>query len=220
MEITQEIDGKLYMYKKIDDRWGFYDFKGNLYTGNKSFAKDLDKIREADPILERMITNIVDSETEVRLFYGNDNRTIPVVDSQRNIYDYNIEYNPTKTIGGEGIAPDGTVTNSRSPEVGLVHELGHIFDRLNPISTNVVYKKHPNLIIKDRNGIHREGVSCIMENIYREAIGEPMRISYRSLKPHKSVASGLFVPINTNIGYSISDKIMMDIITKRTNFSY
>lgn len=133
-----------------------------------------------------MIIHIVDSEKEVRLSYGESNKTFQLLDSQQKIYAYDIQYNPTKIIGGEAIAPDGTITNSRSPEAGLVHELGHVFDKMNPISTFMVYRKHPNLIIKNLKGIHREAVSCIFENIYREAIGEPLRVSYSSNKPHQS----------------------------------
>ncbi|MDE6692746.1 MAG: hypothetical protein K2K05_05110 [Muribaculaceae bacterium] len=210
MEITQEIDDRLYMYKKIDNRWGFYDFSGNLYTGNKSFAGDLDKIREDDPVLEAMISYIAEDEMEVRLTdIGNgENRSGRKPDSQGGTAFFSIYYNPKSTEGGKAIKPDGTATLTRTPETGLTHELGHIFGWMNPYSF-VTKLFHPNLAFNKHTEFRGEVVACIAENIYREATGQPLRISYSyNEKDIQSTDHS-----NSELRYSVLDKILMGILT-------
>ncbi len=198
LEITQEIDGQLYFYKKVDDQWGFYDFRNNLYTGNKSFAGDIDKIREADPILDRMITYIAENEMEVRLFYGDENGSGLKPDSQGGTAYFSIYYNPERTEGGKAIQPDGTATLTRTPETGLAHEFGHIYEWMHP-DTYSVKQWHPTLLFNIDPVGQKEIISCITENIYREATGQPLRISY--------TYNG------SEIRYSIMDKMFMNNLT-------
>ncbi len=215
MEISQEIDGKLYFYKKVDDQWGFYDYRNNLYTGNKSFASDLDKIRNADPILERMISYIAESDMEVRLMYwyeredkGNGNGSCPKQDSQGSIAYYTIYYDPNSTEGGKAIRLDGTATLTRTPETGLAHEFGHIFEWMYQ-DTYSIKQWHPNLLYNFYPVGQKEIISCITENIYREATGQPLRISYtyNSKDFRSSDHSG------SEIRYSIMDKLFMNNLT-------
>ncbi len=87
----------------------------------------------------------------------------------------------------------------------------------------------PNIKISRRNPVNatdQTGMEITQETddrLYmynREAIGEPIRISYKSLKPHEPVTSPFYVPQNTYIGYSISDKMMMYMIITSHNYNH
>ncbi len=169
-----------------------------------------ERIFWADPVLEAMISYIAEDKTEVRLTYiengGNESGRKP--DSQGGTAFFSIYYNPKSTEGGKAIKPDGTATLTRTPETGLTHELGHIFGWMNPYSF-VTKLFHPNLAFNKHTEFRGEVVACIAENIYREATGQPLRISYSyNEKDIQSTDHS-----NSELRYSVLDKILMGILT-------
>ena len=151
-KITQKIGGITYYYGKIGDQWGFYDGHGTPYIGSGSVARDLDKIRNADPILDRMITSIAENETVVRITLTSGVNTAGSRYNENDeITAYVIEYNPECTTGGRAKSPDVRATDYRSPEAGLAHELGHTFEWLNPSTSVLNMLTEIFLVIKKRN---------------------------------------------------------------------
>ncbi len=207
-KITQKINGITYYYRKLEDHWGFYDGLGTPYTGIGSVAGDLDKIRNADPILDRMITCIAENEKEVRIMLTNgDNEAVLEHNGHGEIKAYEIKYNPECTTGGRALDSNGNFTDLRSPEAGLAHELGHIFEWFYSLVSNMNLQ-HLNLLSHEKEVSHNEVVSCITENIYREANGEPIRVSYYKSADPQSAYSW-----NTNLNYSKFDRIIMDFFS-------
>ncbi len=203
-KITQKIDGITYYYRKVEDKWGFYDGLGTPYTGSGSVAGNLDKIRNADPILDRMITSIAENETVVRItLTSGDNTAGPRYNGNDEITAYVIEYNPECTTGGRAKDPDGRTSDYRSPEAGLAHELGHTFEWLYPILSSL-NSLHLNLQTHEDERCHNESVSCIIENIYMSANGEPLRVSYFKSDDPESFNSN-----NTDLNFSRFDRIFM-----------
>ncbi len=207
-KITQKIDGITYYYRKLEDQWGFYDGLGTPYTGDGSVAGDLDKIRKADPILDRMITSIADNEKEVRIMLTNGvNNVGQLYNGDGEIEAYEIEYNPECTTGGRALDSNGNFTDLRSPEAGLAHELGHIFEWFYSLVSNMNLQ-HLNLLSHEKEVCHNEVVSCIIENIYRETNGDPIRVSYYKSSDPQSAYS-----MNTNLNFSKFDKTIMDFFS-------
>lgn len=104
--------------------------------------------------------------------------------------------------------PDGSATEYRSHEAGLAHELGHIFEWLNPL-TFVLNLIHPNISLHEKTEYRSEVVSCVAENIFRLAVGDPIRVSYaRDTDLQSSYSEG------TDLYFSPLDIFIMHFLTK------
>ena len=207
-QIIQIYNGIIYTYSQNESgEWGFYDEKGNQYTGRDYFSEPLKKIRQSDIALDYMIQCIAQHPTQVILCIN----TSPELENECEVLEdlsMRIIYEPDKRKGGLGITKNGDLTTSRDGEAGLAHELGHAFEYMYSKQLAILKYLHPNLLYHSDNYYRSEIISGIAENIYREANGNPIRLGYKCIQEGNHLEFN-----NTQYNYSLLDKWLFRLIS-------
>ena len=161
------IEGINYTYKCINGVYGFYDSDNNPYSGTNPFVADLSEalatIREGK--FGRFLVNSLMKSRNL----------LQIVRGQKNSSDFNgVSWNPNNTNGGM----DTNGQTYRPSYIGLSHELGHVYDFWNDLTTGVWLS---NLKKEDgsfRNIMNSDKYAISWENLIRSEHGIAMRKYY------------------------------------------
>ena len=158
-------------YRVENGTGGLYNANGDKYSGDSMILENLEEIRTANDLGEKMINALTGSDKDVILKTGTVNK-INITDTNT----FDISWKQLDYMGPPGLEK-GEINEIRSPTSALAHELGHAYDYILPETQTKKYIKslHPN-ITPD------EIIPCVIENTIRTSLGDPGRMSYQTIQ--------------------------------------
>ncbi len=178
MVIAYRENGKRYTYKMMDgEDWGFYDEYNKMYKGDSEFLHQLETALAklmGKTYGNMMVSYLVGIDNVINISYGSNGLT-----KNTDTGEYDLAWNPKCLEGGIDVN-----NNIERPSfIGLSHELGHAFDKIN----NVVSGIWCELLITTNSKYlvpNSEKVAIAWENAIREEHNIPLRSHYSYYENH------------------------------------
>jgi len=182
---------RYYYGQNAKGNYGFLDASGNIYSGNDKFVGQLTaalgNLSQGGPTGAELVNDLMSSTNNTEVL----NRPFNSTEIEKGNW---IKWNPNNTQGG----PDENGNRTRSPFIGLGHEMAHVQDIWNGTINNNTWVKETLVNGEIINIPYAELYATHMENKLRAENNIPLRASYSSSETGGIDPNTRIIRANTN----------------------